>query len=120
MTLFSPEESRRIERSWWYRKTRALSWVFGWARNLPIITVGATFWVGVADEGLRSTLAPRWGLLTFHFLNDGMRPTIWHTVQSVLHPGDVGIWHPRAPRSQADADAITEYYRSKRRDPTAL
>jgi hypothetical protein len=106
--LFTEAEAKRIERSYSYRKMGALMWLFGWAMRVPVINVGAAFWYGVMDEGLRSTLKPRWGLLTFHFLNDGMRPSLWHTTQSVMRPRQeyTGIWVGRAPRSRADAETM--------------
>jgi hypothetical protein len=58
------------------------------------------FWLLVLTEG-----DPRGGLV-FSYLNDGVRPTLWHTALQVLRPDghpDVGIWPDRAPRSRADA-----------------
>lgn len=113
--MFSSKEMRKIERSYHYRKMRFLLKVFGWAMRLPVLGVGATFWFGLLDEGIKDTLAPRWGLLTFHFLNDGMHPTLWHTWQAIAHHGGDydGIWIPRAPRSRVDAEVIREYYRRR-------
>lgn len=113
--LFTEEEAEKVRRSRSYRKTTFLMMVFGWMMRVPLLGVGGTFWYGLLDEGVRSTLAPRWGLLTFHFLNDGMRPTLWHTWQAIAHHGGDydGIWIPRAPRSRADAESLREQYRNR-------
>jgi hypothetical protein len=66
------------------------------------------FWLLVLTEG-----DPRGGLI-FSYLNDGMRPTLWHTALQMFRPDghpDVGIWPGRAPRSRADAQALRAHYR---------
>jgi hypothetical protein len=42
----------------------------------------------------------------FHFLNDGMKPSLWHTWYSVFHENDglySGIYPRRAPRNRSEA-----------------
>ena len=49
---------------------------------------------------------PRSGII-FSYLNDGIRPTLWHTaIQVTRRDGDphVGKWPGGAPRSRAEAD----------------
>ena len=106
--LFTEAEMESIRRSYSYRKTSALMWLFGWAMQVPVINVGAAFWYGVLDEGIVSAIKPRWGILTFHFLNDGMRPSLWHTAQQVLRPDGEhsGIWPGGAPRNRREALAM--------------
>lgn len=111
--IITDEELARYKRSRSYRKHAALLWLFAWAMYIPLLNVAAVFWYGVFDEGLMSTIKPRWGLLTFHFLNDGLHPTLWHTWKQITGRQQgkyTGIWTPRAPRNKTDADAITAYY----------
>lgn len=113
--MWSEEERRKVRRSYSYRKASAIGWLFGWTFQIPLICVAGAFWSGVLDEGLMSTVTPRWGMLTFHFLNDGMHPTLWHTWQQITRPNGKfsGIWIPRAPRNLEDARRIEAYYRRK-------
>lgn len=103
--LFSPEEIRDIERSWDFRKMSALLDLFGPFWRMPVLNVAATFWYGIVMDGIRGTLTPRWGLLTFHYLNDGMHPTLYHTVRTILSP-TTGIYPGRAPHSRVEADWV--------------
>jgi hypothetical protein len=68
------------------------------------------FWYLVLAEG-----DPRDGLI-FSFLNDGLRPTLWHTVLQILRPEgdpDIGIWTLGAPRSRAEAQALQTCYQDR-------
>lgn len=78
--------------------------------RIPVVgRLMATFWTCLATEGLRATVKPRWGAMTWAFLNDGYRPTVWHVWQQMNHGVDhpyTGIWPDGAPRSKAEADAM--------------
>ena len=75
------------------------------------------FWFFTITEHPVSVFKPRWGAITFAYLNDGW-PTVWHTWKTITTPeggDDPGIYVkgtpcgdfliPGAPRSQAEADA---------------
>ena len=69
------------------RRMRRVAAATAWMRRVPLVgNLMRTFWYGVLDEGLVETCRPRWGVLTFAFLNDGYRPTIYHAALSVLRP----------------------------------
>jgi hypothetical protein len=72
----------------------------------PFINFVFSFWTGLIENGPRDMLKPRWGALTFGYLNDGMKPTVWHTVYSITHDNLApysGIYPSGAPKSLADA-----------------
>jgi hypothetical protein len=79
--------------------------------RIPLVgSLLRVFWYLVLDEG-----DPRDGLV-FSFLNDGLRPTLWHTALQILRPDgdpDIGIWTLRAPRSRAEAQAMRARFRDK-------
>ena len=78
----------------------------GWMSRVPIVgNLMATFWAGVIADGVWAMVKPRWGGMTFAFLNDGIHPTLWHTWHSVVDHDDVGIWPDGAPASRAEAIA---------------
>lgn len=56
----------------------------------PILAFMYSFWSSIFEEGVVDTCKPRWGMLTFAYLNDGFKPTIWHAVYQILHPLDKG------------------------------
>ena len=71
----------------------------------PLIRLVTDFWVTLADEGIRATCKPRWGALTFGYLNDGMDPSLWHTMQEVFGGKKYSMLYPAgAPRSKMEAD----------------
>ena len=84
------------------RLWRALRWP-----RWPVLNVVWTFWTCLFEEGIVATCKPRWGALTFSYLNDGIRPTLWHTIQQVLWPQGrhSGIYPSGAPHSLAEAQA---------------
>jgi hypothetical protein len=53
-------------------------------------------WISPIDEGFREVFTPRWGAITFSFLNDGMKPTLWHTLLSLTSRHE-GIYPDGAP-----------------------
>ena len=92
----------------------------GWMRRTPIVgRLVWVFWNGLLADGPRATCKPRWGMLTFAFLNDGVRPTVWHTWASIRR-SDVGIWPEGAPASREEAigrDWIPPSWRADWDDP---
>jgi hypothetical protein len=76
-------------------------------RHVPVVgQLIQSFWFGILVEGVRDTCQPRWGLLTFSFLNDGFKPSVWHTWQQITRPHDhpyTGIWVTGAPRNAKEA-----------------
>lgn len=97
----SPARRRRYERNrkvlhWQQRIYRSLPWT-----RWPLLGFMYDFWTSVADPNDD----PR-SMLMFAYLNDGMKPSVWHTWQQVMHPGGEydGIWPSGAPRNKAEAD----------------
>jgi hypothetical protein len=78
-----------------------------WMRRIPVVgDFVRVFWFLIYTEGWRQTLDPHASGLTFSYLNDGMKPTLWHTWHQVTQPDDdpyVGIYPNGAPRSLAEA-----------------
>lgn len=83
--------------------------------RIPVVgRVMATFWTCLVFEGIRSTCKPRWGAMTFAFLNDGYRPTLWSVWQQMIHDNDhphTCIWVDGAPSNRAEADLRLALYR---------
>jgi hypothetical protein len=79
--------------------------LFPWM-NGPLLGYVTSFWIGLIEDGPRDMLTPRWGGITFGWLNDGFSPTIWHTWQQVMHPRGKynGIYLKGAPRNRQEAD----------------
>jgi hypothetical protein len=78
---------------------------FPWM-NHPFLHYITSFWIGLIDDGPREMLTPRWGGITFGWLNDGFRPTVWHTVWGLFHSQTdpyTGIYPKGAPASIAEA-----------------
>jgi hypothetical protein len=100
----SPEVKRLLRRS--HRNAILTNWMV----RIPIAgRVMSTFWFGLLDEGVKQTCTPRWGALTFHFLNDGMKPTLWHTWYEMTHDNFSpysGIYPSGAPRNAAEAEGL--------------
>ena len=74
-----------------------------WMNRVPGIgKLAASFWFLVLTEDDHNPL----GGLEFSFLNDGMRPSLWHTWYQMTHgPMDAltGIYPGGAPRTEAEA-----------------
>jgi len=73
-----------------------------WMERIPVLgQLTRVFWFLVLAEGdLRD------GLM-FSFLNDGFRPTLWHTVYSVTHDNMApysGIYPNGAPKNRQEAE----------------
>jgi hypothetical protein len=90
----------------------------GWMRHIPIVgRLCFNFWHGMLSEGPRVTCQPRWGSITFAFLNDGCRPTLWHTYWQMTHDQldpYTGIYPRGAPKSLRQAQ---EWEREWRQTP---
>lgn len=74
---------------------------FGWVNRIPIIgQLLFVFWGSIAagDDVVDA--------MTFSFLNDGIKPTVWHTVYQVTHDNMAefsGIYTKGAPRNEKEA-----------------
>ena len=97
----------------------ALVWPLGKVPYIGRLLAG--FWFCIFDEGVYATCKPRWGAITFSFLNDGFSPTPWHTwIQLTGHEGPYGgIWTDGAPRDEADAKRKIAGYAAKRAQEAA-
>jgi hypothetical protein len=74
-----------------------------WMRNIPFIgSLLHSWWYSVIDD---ATMLPI-DSMVFGFLNDGMRPSLWHTWQQVISNEDAGLYVGRAPRSRAEAEWV--------------
>lgn len=79
-----------------------------WMAGIPLVgRLVRTFWFTLLFEGPYYALKPRWGALTFSYLNDGMKPTVWHTWRQITHDHVTdpytGLYPQGAPRSLAEA-----------------
>jgi hypothetical protein len=83
-----------------YRLIPWMSW--------PILRYIYSFWYNIMDEGIIATCKPRWGHVTFGWLNDGFKPTVWHTWRQLTHSSITdkytGIYPEGAPKSKKQAD----------------
>lgn len=81
--------------------------LFPWM-NHPFLRYITAFWIGLIDEGPRALMKPRWGGITFGWLNDGIKPTVWHTWRQLTHSHNdpyTGIYIDGAPASLEEAKA---------------
>jgi hypothetical protein len=99
----------------WDRHGLVIRWEMALWRHVPwmrwpLLRYVYGFWSNLMEEGVRETCKPRWGMVTFAYLNDGMKPTLWHTWKQVMDPNGPydGIYPGGAPRNRAEADAIAE------------
>ena len=100
-----------VRRNWDRRNivTRTQMWLI---RHLPwmswpLLHMVYTFWICLMDEGIVSTLKPRWGAMTFSYLNDGIKPSVWHTLYTIFHRPHAeysGIYVSGAPKSRKEAE----------------
>ena len=94
------------------RMTKALRWP-----RWPVLKVVWDFWTSIMDEGVYQTCKPRWGAMTFAYLNDGCKPTLWHSWRQVTHDHTdqyTGIYVSGAPRSLAEAQAWDAKWQAER------
>jgi hypothetical protein len=114
----SPAQRRNSDRRIFiFRITSKLYRYLPWM-NWPILKVVYTFWHGIFEDGIKGTIKPRWGLMTFAYLNDGIKPTLWHTWRQVTHSDHTdpycGIYPRGAPKSLRQAIEWDEYWEAKR------
>jgi hypothetical protein len=105
------------------RKHARIERIIGWMKRIPILgRFVHTFWFAMLDEGPLATLKPRWGTITYAFLNDGIKPTLWHTWDSMTTKDVTSLYvtgNPvdgvrRPPRSRAEADLWDRLWREQR------
>lgn len=89
-----------------------------WMRRIPVVgQLVYVFWYSVLGEGYKSTLQPRWGAITFSFLNDGMKPTLWHAWRQIRYDQNdpyTAIYPGGAPKSLAQAEEWEAKFAAKR------
>jgi len=92
----------------WRRRHERADRLTRWMDTFPVVGgFVRAFWYCVLTEGVVSTCKPRWGAMTFGYLNDGIRPTVWHTWRQVTHDHRdpyTGIYPSGAPRSETEAE----------------
>lgn len=91
--------------------------IFPWMQH-PLLHYITSFWVGLVDDGPREMLTPRFGGITFGWLNDGFKPTVWHTVWGLFHDQDdpwTAIYTKGAPRSRKEAEQLDRQWERERR-----
>lgn len=100
-----------------FARDRQIERVLSPLKRIPVIGHYIwSFWYLILTEGIRETCTPRWGAITFAFLNDGMKPTVWHTWRQITTADHAnspycGIYPEGAPRSLAEAIAFEEAHR---------
>jgi hypothetical protein len=108
MTPVQRRSSDRHMKVW--DKVYKLHKTFPWMQ-WPLIKLVYIFWNSIFEDGIKSTCAPRWGAITFSFLNDGYSPTLWHTWRQLIHDGSdkyTGIYTMGAPKSLKQAQEWEE------------
>jgi len=89
-----------------------------WMIHIPVLgKYTRDFWYLLIADGIW-TLKPRWGGITFAYLNDGCGATIWHTWRQMTHDNTdpyTGIYVMGAPHSLAEAEAMEAQFREKAR-----
>ena len=102
----------RLHLALWVWRGRFANKVTAPLARIPLVgNLSRVFWICVITEG-----DPRDGMI-FSFLNDGMHPTIWHTIVQIRRDDDdefVGIWPHRAPRSEAGARELLAEFAKRR------
>jgi hypothetical protein len=84
----------------------------------PILSYVYSFWHGIFEDGIVSTCKPRWGGVTFGYLNDGMKPTLWHTYIQLTrsHMSKyAGIYPGGAPKSRKQAKEWEDKWAQERK-----
>jgi hypothetical protein len=97
------------------RRNDAADRLTRWMLHIPVLgKFTRDFWYLLIAEGFRSTLKPRWGGITFAYLNDGCGATVWHTWRQMTHDQTdpyTGIYIMGAPRSLKEAEAMEAEFR---------
>jgi len=79
-----------------------------WVR-WPILHVIYSFWGAIIQEGIIATIKPRWGAMTFAYLNDGMGTNIWHVWYVITHGphAKYNMLYPKgAPKNRKEAERL--------------
>jgi len=115
----SPPVQRNLNR---HRKIWEIS---GWmVRNIPWYTWPPlhyvySFWYSMLEDGILDTCKPRWGAVTFGWLNDGIKPTVWHTWRQLTHKHSIdpytGIYPMGAPKSLKQAKEWEDKWEQERK-----
>jgi len=93
------------------RTDRYLNFVFGWLKRIPILgELAFVWWTSLLAHRMEGYVAidldNAIDALIFSFLNDGMRPSLWHTWQQLIRDDShefAAIWPGRAPRNRGEA-----------------
>lgn len=100
------------------RRCHIAEWLTSWMRHIPVLgKYTASFWYLLIAEGFRSTLKPRWGGITFAYLNDGMGATVWHTWRQMTRDNTdpyTGIYINGAPHSLKEAEEMEIKFREEK------
>ena len=70
--------------------------------KLPVLNLIWIFWTCLMEEGIRNTIKPRWGALTFTYLNDAYKPTLYHTIRTLINPQKSATYVSGAPRNSKE------------------
>lgn len=115
----SPAKQRNWDRRHKFHLLERYIWKISWT-NWPILRYVYTFWYNIMDEGIKNTCKPRWGSVTFGWLNDGMKPTVWHTWRQLTHnhvdDPYTGIYPSGAPKSLKQAQEWDAKWEQERLD----
>lgn len=113
----TPEFKKQYRRL--VRRNRVADRLTRWMLHIPVVgRLVQAFWYLLIYEGPYQTLKPRWGGLTFAFLNDGCKPTVWHTWRQITHDQTdpyTGIYVMGAPHSLKEAEAMEAKFREERK-----
>lgn len=103
-----PEFEREYER--YKARLELADRLTSWMKRIPYIgSLVYVFWFCILTEGPYLTMKPRWGALTFSFLNDGQGATVWHTWRQIRYGNDdpyTGIYVDGAPSSMTEAKSL--------------
>lgn len=88
-------------------------------KSWPLLHLVYVFWICLMEEGIYQTIKPRWGALTFSYLNDGNKPSVFHTLYTIFtspHSKYSGLYVDErgAPKSLAQARAWDEIWKVER------
>lgn len=92
--------------------------IFPWMQ-WPFLKFIYMFWHSTFEEGIISTCKPRWGAITFSYLNDGYKPTLWHTWRQLIYNSldkYTGTYVSGAPKSLKQAQEWETKWEQERAD----
>ena len=113
----SPEFQKEFKR--YQNRNKIALRLTKWMMHIPVVGYYvATFWYLLIAEGFYQTLTPRYGGITFSFLNDGCGATVWHTWRSVVdHHGNFsGIYTMGAPKNRKQAEEWEAKWEAERKE----